>query len=231
MRRFWNTVLCLLSVVPLMAYEAQTNDNSPHTLSLLVIAPLADETPEAPDLCIDGTLIFREDFGGNEQSDPIISATPVPEISDQYIQDTDYVYGRLSRWHYIITKQGHPDSEFLSRHNMDDHTYPDDMTRGYFFETNSGVSFSSTKKHLYETELAGLCEGMELSFSAYLANVETAQRFKQVPFLSYSYPRFTFLVTDARTGDQLARYNTDTLGHDWSLYNLPDSRQYLHNGN
>ena len=182
------------------------------------------EVPE-PTFCMGGTLLFREDFGGNDPNDPMVSNAPMPGISSRYQQDVYYSGGRLAGMHYIIAKQGHPDSDFHAWHIMDDHTYPNDITRGYFFETNSRANIYYTN-YIYQKEVAGLCAGMELSFSAYLANVETASEFKTVPFLSYSYPKFVFVVTDARTGEQLARYNTDTIGHDWSLYNIPDSWQY-----
>ena len=186
---------------------------------MLFALPNAAHTEE---LCIDGTLLFREDFGGNDVYDPVIGGTPVSGIGSKYKQDT-LCGGRLGMWHYIIAKQGCYDSQ-LSWHIMDDHTYPDDITRGYFFETNGKSGLHNTI--LYQKELAGVCEGMELSFSTYIANIETAKRFKQVPFYSYSYPRLSFVVTDARTGTQLARYSTDTISHDWSLFNTPDSWKY-----
>ncbi|MBR7154286.1 MAG: hypothetical protein IKD12_03130 [Paludibacteraceae bacterium] len=182
------------------------------------------EMPEPP-FCMGGTLLFREDFGGNRPSDPMVSRTPMPGISSIYQQDYNYSAGYLAGMHYIIAKQGHPNSDFHGWHIMDDHTYPNDITRGYFFETNSRANSYYTN-YIYQKEVAGLCAGMQLSFSAYFANVVTAREFKTVPFLSYSYPKFVFVVTDARTGEQLARYNTDTIGHDWSLYNIPDSWQY-----
>ncbi len=188
-------------------------------ICILFALPNAAHTEE---LCIDGTLLFREDFGGNDVYDPVIGGTPVSGIDSKYKQDT-LCGGRLGMWHYIIAKQGCYDSE-LSWHIMDDHTYPDDITRGYFFETNGKSGLHNTI--LYQKELAGVCEGMELSFSTYIANIETAKRFKQVPFYSYSYPRLSFVVTDARTGTQLARYSTDTISHDWSLFNTPDSWKY-----
>ncbi len=182
------------------------------------------EVPEPP-FCMGGTLLFREDFGGNDPNDPMVSKTPMPGISSRYQQDVYYSAGYLAGMHYIIAKQGHPESDFHDWHIMDDHTYPNDPTRGYLFETNSRANILYTN-YIYQKEVAGLCAGMQLSFSAYFANVVTAREFKTVPFLSYSYPKFVFLVTDARTGEQLARYNTDTIGHDWSLYNIPDSWQY-----
>ncbi len=191
---------------------------------MLYVEMVHCDPPEQP-LCMNGTLLFREDFGGNDPNDPMVSKTPMPGISSRYQQDVYYSAGYLAEMHYIIAKQGHPESDFHTWHIMDDHTYPNDITRGYFFETNSRANIYYTN-YIYQKEVAGLCAGMQLSFSAYFANVVTAREFKTVPFLSYSYPKFVFVVTDARTGEQLARYNTDTIGHDWSLYNIPDSWQY-----
>ena len=195
----------------------------PFKLSVKECVPPIPPAPE--EFCTEGTLLFREDFGGNDPNDPMVSRTPMPGISSIYQQDYNYSAGYLAGMHYIIAKQGHPNSDFHAWHIMDDHTYPNDITRGYFFETNSRANINYTS-YIYQKEVAGLCAGMQLSFSAYFANVVTAREFKTVPFWSYSYPKFVFVVTDARTGGQLARYNTDTIGHDWSLYNIPDSWQY-----
>ena len=194
-------------------------------LFILIIMSVSNVLYAQDELCTDGILLFREDFGGNDPNDPMVSNAPMPGISSRYQQDYNYSAGRLAGMHYIIAKQGHPDSDFHAWHIMDDHTCPNDPTRGYFFETNSRANSYYTN-YIYQKEVAGLCAGMELSFSAYFANVVTASEFKTVPFLSYSYPKFVFVVTDARSGEQLARYNTDTIGHDWSLYNIQDSWQY-----
>ncbi len=183
--------------------------------------------PES-DLCIDGPLIFREDFGGNNPNDPMVGKNPMTGIYVRYKQDTKYSK-ELSDWHYIIAKEGYSNNHFW--HVMDDHTYPNDKTRGYLFEANS-ICGTGAKLFIFQKEIKGICAGMELSFSAYVANLVTAEQFIQIrsaPFdgyPKYSYPYLNFFVTNAHTGEQLARYWTDSIGHDWSLYNTPDSWQY-----
>ena len=58
MKRLLGIVLCLALALPMMAQEEE--------------------------LCIDGTLLFREDFGGNDPSDPAVSMMNVPGMSSQY---------------------------------------------------------------------------------------------------------------------------------------------------
>ena len=173
-------------------------------------------------LCTDGILLFREDFGGNDPNDPKVGLIPMTGIASLYRQDTQYAE-ELYDGHYLIAKEGSSNKHFW--HIMDDHTYPNDKTRGYFFETNS-VCGTGRVLYVFQKELIGVCAGMELSFSAYVANLVTARQFKQLHSSQYSYPYLNFLVNNARTGELLARYWTDTIGHDWSLYNTPDSWQY-----
>ena len=49
---------------------------------MLFALPNAAQTEE---LCIDGTLLFREDFGGNDVYDPVIGGTPVSGIDTNKI--------------------------------------------------------------------------------------------------------------------------------------------------
>ncbi len=188
---------------------------------MLYVEMVHCDPPEQP-LCMNGTLLFREDFGGNDPNDPKVGLIPMTGIASLYRQDTQYAE-ELYDGHYLIAKEGSSNKHFW--HIMDDHTYPNDKTRGYFFETNS-VCGTGRVLYVFQKELIGVCAGMELSFSAYVANLVTARQFKQLHSSQYSYPYLNFLVNNARTGELLARYWTDTIGHDWSLYNTPDSWQY-----
>lgn len=100
MKRCWFVILLLCAAVPLISQEE--------------------------DLCIDGRLLFREDFGGNDPSDPAISMASVPGMSSQYHNSGN----ALGSGNYTIRKEGWHNG--IQWHWQDDHTYPDDKTRGFY---------------------------------------------------------------------------------------------------
>jgi len=178
------------------------------------------------ELCTDGVLLFREDFGGNEESDPVAGTDPVEGMSSSYeqIYDTAHCHGRsgcrgMGSGRYLLTKTGYRNAESYTWSHwyiMDDHTYPNDYNRGYLLEIDGkGGSDAFFKKRM-----DGLCSGSKLSFTAYVANVTTGASYLQNRH-SYTYPRLSFIITDPRDGSILARHNTDTIGHDWQFYNQP----------
>ena len=200
MRRYWFILLWLLLAIPLAAQE--------------------DE------LCINGRLLFREDFGGNEESYPVAGTEPVEGMSPTYhqIYDTAHCHGRwdcvgMGSGRYLLTKIGYRNAESYTWSHwfiMDDHTYPNDYTRGYLLEID-GMSGSHV---FYTKRMDGLCSGSKLTFTAYVANVTTGASYVQQRS-SYTYPKLSFIITDPRNGSVLARHNTDTIGHDWRFYNTP----------
>ena len=191
MKRLLYIVLCWTLALPMMAQE---------------------ET-----LCMDGTLLFREDFGGNDPSDPVVSMEPVPGMSYSQIYVLEPGASAMESGKYLVTKEGYRNStlnDYSVWHIMDDHTYPNDKTRGYLLE----VDGKGGTQAFYETIMDGLCPGMKLTFSAYMANLETAGQYaawKKQGRTSY-LPKITFVITDFSTGEELARHNTDTIAHDWN---------------
>ena len=68
-------------------------------LVLLFVLPLAAQTDE---LCMEGTLLFREDFGGNSPEDPDVSRASVPGMELPYINSGN----SLGSGHYSLRKEG-----------------------------------------------------------------------------------------------------------------------------
>ena len=182
----------------------------------------------ADDLCMDGTLLFREDFGGNKPSDPRVSSTSVPGMT--YRQST----GAMGSGVYMVTKSGYcngdttgwsmPGADRATKRSQwyiqDDHTYPNDYTRGYFME----VDGKGGTQQFYETEISGLCEGIELTFSAYVANVFTWFQYdwytrNRGPVIA---PCLKFVLTNPQTGETLAEKNTQEIPFDEALPALTD---------
>lgn len=176
--------------------------------------PAAAQTP-----CSGGTLIFREDFGGNDPSDPEVSSTPVPSMDPRYYQtpcnNSNYC---LTGGYYLVAKKGNKNGaqndSYSQWHIQDDHTYPNDYTRGYLLEIDGDADQT---KAFYSTQIDGLCEGARLNFAVYVANVMTwgqCQYFIERGY-HYIYARLKLSVINAANGSTLASYNTGDI--------LPDS--------
>ena len=160
-----------------------------------------------PELCMDGVLLFREDFGGNDPSDPSVSSSPVPGMADSYQMSngTNMTTGK-----YLVAKQGYRNG--IQWHLQDDHTYFGDYSRGYFLE----VDATNDSEPFYSTTIRGLCTGSTLTFSAYVANVTYAG---QIPYLQqnfgYAYPRLRFELTNPY-GHVLASQSTGDIMPDYT---------------
>ena len=166
------------------------------------------------ELCIDGTLLFREDFGGNDPSDPAVSMMSVPGMSSQYYNSGN----SLGSGHYTVRKEGWANG--IQWHRQDDHTYPDDKTRGYLLE----VDGKGGAEPFYSKTIDGLCAGSKLTFSAYVVNVHYAGQLDYFGS-SYVFPRMKFVLKDPTTGAVLAEKSTGDIQPDWR-YGTPDTWKY-----
>lgn len=174
------------------------------------------------DLCIDGILLFREDFGGNDPNDPRVGTTPVSGMS--YTQLTSDRFGVMGAGKYLVTKSGYcngdtsvnnlPQNRRSQWHLQDDHTYPNDRTRGYLLEIDARADNAA----FYQTTIEHLCEGIELTFSAYVANVMTWGQYMGRPGM-YAYPRLKFVLTNPTNYSELATYDTGDIPFDSAFIN------------
>ncbi len=188
MKRFWSIFFCLSLVLPMVAQEEE--------------------------LCIDGTLLFREDFGGNDPSDPDISMASVQGMDPSYHNSGN----SLGSGNYTLRKEGWHNG--IQWHWQDDHTYFGDKTRGYLLEVD-GVGGA---KPFYSKTIEGLCAGTQLTFSAYIVNVHYAG---QLDYFGsrYVYPRMKFVLKDPETGAILAEKSTGDIQPDWR-YGTPETWKY-----
>ena len=199
MKRFWSIVFGILLAMPMVAQEEP--------------------------LCTDGTLLFREDFGGNDPSDPAVGRTAVSGMSSGYTQiyklQTSDPGAGMGTGCYLVAKRGYRNSTIQTYsvwHIMDDHTYFGDTTRGYLLEIDGRGSGDDV---FYSTVINDLCAGSRLTFSAYVANLTTAGQYNAWRNRNYVHPKLSFVLTHPETGAELARYNTDTIAHDWNNYAKP----------
>ena len=185
---------------------------------LLFILPMAFSLPVSAtdNLCMDGTLLFREDFGGNDPEDPRVSTTPVPGMT--YTQLLTDNFGVMGSGKYLVTKMGYcngdtsvnnPGFRASQWYIQDDHTYPGDYNRGYFME----VDGRADNKVFYTKTISDLVVGQELTFLAYIANVEMANYYIINPW-KYVYPRLKFTLINPTTNEELASYETGDIPYD-----------------
>lgn len=185
-------------------------------------------------LCMDGTLLFREDFGGNDPDAPRVSTTPVAGMT--YKQATTDQFSSLTMYsgRYLVTKSGYCNGDTTGWtlpgadqsglrsqwYIQDDHTYPNDYSLGYFME----IDGKGGNQQFYQTEINGLCEGSKLTFSAYVANVFTWFQYNwytlnRGPVVA---PCLKFVLTNPRTGEVLAEHSTQKIPFDANLPGLTD---------
>lgn len=190
------------------------------------------------ELCIDGILLFREDFGGNDPNDPIVGTQHVPGMDySRYTQrlNADHVTGHPGLFWLIKSGYYHADTtggrDPMRNHSnwylQDDHTYPNDKTRGYLLEID-GMGGTAP---FYSTVVQGVCPGMRLTFSAYVANVNKASNYID-GIHARVYPKLKFEIEDAKTHTVLGSHSTGDIPYDPDLTVNTDfwysSKWYLH---
>ena len=148
------------------------------------------------DLCVDGILLFREDFGGNDPDDPEVisdaneARAAVLGMSSGYSPCLSRTSG-MSSGKFLVTKQGYQNG--IQWHIMDDQE--------------------------------GLCPGSRLTFSAYVANVMTWGHYMN-PNRDDIYPRMKFVLTDPSSEAELATYDTGDIPFDSAFIEDNSSWQY-----
>lgn len=155
-----------------------------------------DEISE--NVCPQGTLLFREDFGGNDPSDPVTSQTRLTTMSSRYRQEFN-VLSWVSSGKFVVAKHGWKNNWESSTTAtlysqwfiQDDHTYPNDYTRGYVLE----VDGKGGNDAFYMTRF-DVCHEVDLTFSAYVANVLE-------PGHNFHRPKVRFLIQDEWSKDTI----------------------------
>jgi hypothetical protein len=158
----------------------------------------------------DGTVIFKEDFGGNDNISPNISLTGIGNRSEYgYVSTLSPHNGGNNIYtisKYVTTAMGLNSAW----HNIFDHTSAD-VNLGYCMFVNG-----DTKKKTYELEINGLCPGIPLYFSLWMANIVKSP-------LNLVKPDLEFVLFDKLTGDTISIYRTGTTINEeasliWRMY-------------
>ncbi len=170
------------------------------------------------ELCF-GTLLFREDFGGNSPDDPFVGQESVATMQD-YTQLKVNRYPNMGGGRYLLTKSGYCNGDTSNWggyrgsqwHLMDDHTYPEDKTRGYLLQVDGKAG-----NHIfYQTGIGNLCENSVLTFSVYAVNVVTWVQWLGSPY--FALPNLKFEIANPYTNELIGVYETGPIPSDSTLY-------------
>ena len=156
--------------------------------------------------CSNGSILFREDFGGNSVEDPVAKGSGIPECSGYTYDDNPVDYDKKGK--YAIRKIA-VDGHFEWYNDIIDHTYPTDKNRGYFMQ----VDASHLPCEFFHTRIDNVCEGSELYFSLYGASAT-----KRANDLSGTV---RIIVEDASTGAEIGHYDIEMENRQngaWFLY-------------
>ena len=173
--------------------------------------------------CNNGTVIYNEDFGGNNSSAPNYSST-----HGNFESQLDFVpNGMAGRGSYCVLKHIPEDFQgFTPVTGNSDHTHSGDITKGYFMFIDPYDD--SDGKTVAETTIENLCDKAELNFSFWAsdmwstsnANAFAAANNGQQP----SVPRFDMQLVDPTTGKILVQTSefvpTRTADQSWHQFGV-----------
>ncbi|MDR1593373.1 MAG: hypothetical protein LBS43_02655, partial [Prevotellaceae bacterium] len=163
-----------------------------------------------PTGCAVSTVLYIEDFGGNDIDDPLISSTPLPEGVTNYnfCSSSDFTCPGDNEYSIRKFRQGSGGWEFPDWLSFKDHTSAD-PDKGYYMLVNA----SYTPGLFYTTTISALCDNTNLYFSVWLGNVMATFGIK---------PKLRFVLEDAITHETLAIYSTGDLPNinsaTWKMY-------------
>jgi hypothetical protein len=133
-----------------------------------------------------GTLLFKEDFGGNDASDP---ASALSSVEGSYSDFTFIANGTGAEGGYSLLKHVfHSGSSWWENNN--DHTNWGDLTRGYYMFVNPAGG--TVGKILFQKQIDGLCSGKEVLLSAWLMDLCWGGK-------GLARPRITLRISNAVT--------------------------------
>ena len=161
--------------------------------------------------CYDGTLIFKEDFGGNNNSDPAVSYQKIPQCSYELSANPRDLY---LKGLYSIRKVSYSDNTWI---NIADHTYPDRKDRGYFMQCDAANTSKDTLGTLYSVQIDDLCDNVPLYFSFWGLSM-----IKAGADSTYAHANLKLVIEDT-DGNVLRSKNIVMLNgkETWGLYGMP----------
>jgi len=155
-----------------------------------------------------GTLLYKQDFGGNSLSDPTFADYKRDDVYSDLIYSKTSTPQQTGYGYYNFTKN--PRSIYVDGfRNQSDHTHNTNPNIGYMLFADPYTN--DFNKILYETKIGGFCEGMTLYFSAWFVDVNMHVHLNVKP------PKVQLQMFDGKTEQLLASSDIYTIpfGEKW----------------
>ncbi|MCQ2338763.1 MAG: hypothetical protein MJ001_07585 [Paludibacteraceae bacterium] len=177
-------------------------------------------------LSLEGQILFRQDFGGNRVSDDSISQRIFRQCKYRQIFSNDDgsevgTFSLRKKAFYNgnrVSGMKATDSQWFAQ---DDHTYPNDYTRGYFLQVDGSLE----NDLFYSFRIQHLRPGATIEFSAWFANLYTPyQRFVwEERHKPVALPDIDLIVLSAPDLDfEVARFSIGPIPYDTTLQEKND---------
>jgi uncharacterized repeat protein (TIGR01451 family) len=146
-----------------------------------------------------GSIIWKDDFGGNGNTYPQRAPDPGWEAAGKttynYVTRTTYLLPGVNEYALLKSIAGYT-NHYWSHSYLDDHTSWGDQNSGYFLNFDASL----VAGEFYNFEVDGICAGDRLSFSAWLMNINPSG-------YSGALPNVQFVIEDM-AGNVLSRFYT-----------------------
>ncbi|MDR1758316.1 MAG: gliding motility-associated C-terminal domain-containing protein [Bacteroidales bacterium] len=184
-----------------------------------VTLKVGDCDPDATGCNGEGTILFKEDFGGNHTSSPtamLVTDTMPGKVTGLLYATSLSTAGRYSIRKTPLSITGNTIT------SLRDHTYPEATNRGYMMQVNG----NEQPAQYYAYRLDSLCPGTNLHFSWWLMSTIT----NNATGATYSKVN-QIMVLEDDAGNELARFFTGNLPlvtpnyntlphHSWNKYSF-----------
>ena len=159
--------------------------------------------------CPDGTVLFREDFGGNSPNDPVFSTTPLTQCSYTFGADGSPADGS-GQGRYALRKYSFGSNTWYF--DLSDHTSPNDITRGYLMQ----IDAAAVPGEFYKKRIDNLCQGSLLTLSVWGMSATRTSGWANGKIA---------LVVEKTNGTEIARSNVELINQRgyWEQFSLPFS--------
>ncbi|MCF0207288.1 MAG: hypothetical protein HUK15_07660, partial [Bacteroidales bacterium] len=121
-----------------------------------------------------GTLLFKEDYGGNSKNDNVYATerpASLSEVSYTFKANGKIENGEYGR--YVLRKETKFDNGWDKYNYIGDHTHPANIQQGYLFEVDAAAG---TEKIFYKQKLdVVLCKETDMTVSFWIANINREQ--------------------------------------------------------
>ena len=105
---------------------------------------------------VDGTLIWKEDFGGNDPNNHRVKPSSIDDYTDySFVNDETTLSSGSSSGKYALLKYNENKNSIKWHINFSDHTHLDDLSRGYMFMTNAADDPTMSMYHNWIKDLCG----------------------------------------------------------------------------